>query len=84
MFSYKNSNSLKLEMLTVRGSEKKTMVLIFGSSTSDKDGILFYYLSKANEFRFIMSPLNHKMESHEPAGHKLLNTNKSMLLKNIF
>lgn len=44
----------------------------------------FYYLSKANEFRFIMSPLNHKMEPHEPAVHKLLNTEEGMLINNIF
>ena len=44
----------------------------------------FYYLSKANEFRFITSPLNHKMEPHEPAVHKLLNTKEGMLINNIF
>lgn len=55
------------------------MVLIFGSHASDKT--LLHYLSKANEFRFIMCPLNHKMEPHEPSGHKLLNTHKYFLIK---
>lgn len=43
-----------------------------------------YCLGEADEFRFIMSPLNHKMEPHEPAGHKLLNTKEGMLINNIF
>lgn len=42
------------------------------------------YLGRANEFRCIMSSLNHKMKPHEPAGHKLLNTKERMLINNIF
>lgn len=58
------------------------MVLIFGSSASDKEGTLPF--RQRNEFRFIMSPLNHKMEPHEPADYKLLSTKEGMFINNIF
>lgn len=55
------------------------MVLIFGFSVSYKDGTLLF---KANEFRFITSPVNHKVGPREPVDHELLK--EEMLINNIF